>query len=288
MLGKIIGSFKNMEYCFEPPLLFHLDCLIKNKRIDESLAAEILRTYFAEDIMLNYHHGKEYNMRPLDDSCIFNMKSYSEVMGRWENVHNSEDAVELMKSLKSRLVFKSPAVYAIIPGLLNAFLGLKIIEIRRDLKPILSSIMAKKWFSTPVLENKNYFSNWPYYNNNLHVPYYIDSEEINFWNEANEVTKTVHALNTLTKASLEMSERIKKAHPEQYMEVRYECILDDPTYQIEELSTFLRAEWTPITNQRVNEIKSTKRKYDVDDLLEKCDQKIKTDFLNYNKLLGYY
>lgn len=287
MLGKIIGSFKNMEYCFEPPLLFHLNCLIKNKRMDESLAAEILRTYFAEDIMLNYHHGKEYNMRPLDDSCIFNMKSYTEVMGRWQNIRNSEDAIELMKSLESRLVFKSPAVYAIIPGLLNLYPGLKIIETRRDLKSVFSSIMAKKWFSTSIIENKNYFSNWPYHNNNLHVPYYIDSEDINFWTEANEVTKTVHVLNTLTKTSLEFRKLIKKTHPKQYREVKYENVLNDPTCQIEELSEFLDAEWTPITNERVDEIKSTKRKYNVDDLLAKCDEKIKNDFLNYNELLGY-
>lgn len=287
MLGKIIGSFKNMEYCFEPPLLFHFDYLIKNKKIDESLVAEILRTYFAEDIMLNYHHGREYNMRPLDDSCIFNLKSYLDVMERWQNIHNSEDAIELMRSLKSRLVFKSPAVYAIIPGLLNLFPGLKIIETRRDLKSILSSIMAKKWFSTSILENKNYFSNWPYHNNDLHIPYYINREDIDFWIEANEVTKTVYVLNTLTKASLDVRERITKTHPQQYREVKYEQILNNPAYHIEELSTFLGAEWTPTTHQRVSEIKPTIRKYNVDDLLAKCDQKIKNDFINYNKLLGY-
>lgn len=287
MLGKIIGSFKNIEYCFEPPLLFHFDCLIKNKRIDERLATEILRTYFADDIMLNHHHGKEYNLRPLDDSCIFNMKSYSEVVGRWQNIRNSEDAIELMKSLKSRFVFKSPAVYAIIPGLLNVFPRLKIIETRRDLKSILSSIMAKKWFSTSVLENKNHFSNWPYYNNDLHVPYYVDSKDIDFWIKANEVTKTVHVLNTLTKTSLELRKLIKKTHPAQYKEMKYENVLNDPVYQIEELSEFLDAEWTPITNQRVDEIKPTKRKHNVDDLLVECDEIIRTDFLNYNELLGY-
>ena len=288
MLGKIIGTFKNLEYCFEPPLVFHLDYLVKNDIINDDLAVEILRTYFAEDIMLNSHHGKGYNMRPSDDSCIFNMKSYSEVLSRWQNVHSSKEAIESMNSLQSRLVFKSPGVYSLLPGLLNMFSEIKIIEIKRDLKSILSSIMVKKWFVASTLMDKNYFSNWPYHNNDLHVPYYIDREEIDFWTEANEVTKTIHVINTLTKASLEVGERIKKTHPEQYIEVKYEHILDDPSYMIEEVSTFLDAEWTPITNQRVSEIKSTKRKYNVDDLLAKCDEKIRNDFLNYNKLLGYY
>lgn len=287
MLGNIIGSLQDVEYCFEPPLLLHLDFLVKTNGIEPVLAAELLRTFLIEDILINYQLGRYCNMRPSDNSCIFNIKSYTEIIDRWHSLKNTEDAVTAIKKYGIGLALKYPATYSIIPVLLKNYPNLRIVEIKRNLKSILLSIYDKKWFSDETQKNVNNIPNWPYYGDSSRVPYYIDNSEIDIWKNSNEITKIAHVLITLTKQSIEMNNYMIENYPDQYIETRYEDILLNPEKEIERLSIFLNRDETYITKLKLLEIKPTKQKNSIEKLLSQCDEKMKTDFFYYNKLIGY-
>jgi len=292
LLGKIIGSFKNFEYAFEPSIIFLLDGLLLNSGMDKNIIIYIFRTFFVEDKMLSFHLGRGYNVRPSDDSCIFNMKSYSEVMDRIIKVQNTEDAIKLMISLNSRLAFKNPNVYAIIPVLLENIPNFKVIDVTRNLFDVLGSIVNKKWFNKKNLQDQNYSSNWPYHdiNINMHIPYYINVKKgtLNFWNNANEITRTAFILNELCDLRNNFYKFVKNnSYENQVLVLKYEDLLKYPKNKTGELSSFIDANYSEITYQKIREIDSNSKKYNIKRLLNNCEEKIKKDLIKNNGLLGY-
>lgn len=292
LLGKIIGSFKNFEYTFEPSIIFLLDGLFLNSGLDKNIIIDIFRTFFVEDKMLNFHLGRGYNIRPSDNSCIFNMKSYSEVMDRILKVQNTEDAIKLMISLNSRLAFKNPNVYAIIPVLLEKIPNFKVIDITRNLFDVLGSVVNKKWFNNKNLQDQKYYSNWPYHDIgvNMHVPYYVNikKETLQFWNNTNEITRTAFVINELCNLRNIFYKFVKNnSYENQVLVLKYEDLLKHPKNKTKEVSRFINAKYTEMTYQKIREIENNLNKYDIKKLLNNCEEKVKKDLFKNNVLLGY-
>ncbi len=289
ILGKLVGSMKNVEFSYDPPLISTLDYLIMNRMIDKEIAAGIFRTYMAEDIMLNYHHGRGYNMRPDDGSCIFNMKTKEDVDFRWKNIKGVNDAIRLMHNLKSRLVFKSVIRYTIIPTLLKYYEGMKIVEIERDPRRVLSSVLAKRWFDPELMQKEDYTGNWPYHPEyeDKNIPYFADEKTASQWDDVNDVTRTVRILNALIKRKNEVLSEIKKDFPGCYISVRYEDLLKDPKKVVRSIEEFTGLEQTSITKNLISTVRATKSAFDTDMLMKECDDEDRKEFEMNIKELGY-
>ena len=287
IIGKATGSFKNVEYSFEPPLAFHLDYLLQNNLIKEKVASDLLQTYFAEDVVFNFHHGRNYNFRERDASYIFNMKPRNEIEARWQKVKGVSDAIKLMRELGSRLVFKVPATYSLIPPLLDNFDGFKVIEVQRNLKSIWNSVMAKGWFMDTTLSEEGDVASWPLMDTPeaRNVPYYFKGN-VKEWNSWNPETRCMQIINSLVERRLEMQKFIEKKFPKNYLVLRYEDLLDSPYEEIKKIADFAGMEFTSKTTEIINTIKPTVRQYP-DAMIETCSPSIKNSFLQYNKMLGY-
>jgi len=147
ILGMLVGSFEGMEYSFEPPLAQHLDWLLQEGLLGEELAVGLMRTYLAEDVMINFHLGRGYNLRPQDDSCAYNVKDRAEIERRVKTVNRTNEAVDLMERLGSRLAVKIVSAYSLLPVLGKHFKGARVVEIERNLSDVKASVVARGWFS---------------------------------------------------------------------------------------------------------------------------------------------
>lgn len=293
IVGKIVGSFKNFEYVFEPPLISLLNSFLLNSILDKNIVFQIFRTYFAEDKMLNYFIGRGYNMRPSDDSCIFELKTYSDVMNRVMKTGRSKNSIKLMTQLNTRVAFKNPNIYTIIPLLLERISNFKVIDVKRNLFFVLGSTINKKWFSTENLEDENCFTSWPYHDisGNMHIPYFINIEDKNiksFWNNTNDITRSTYVINELCNLKNDFYRFVKKYSYENCIKIiKYEDLLEKPEEKIKEISIFLNTEYSEMTYQKALQIKNDLNKYDIEKILKNCEESTRNNLIKNNKLLGY-
>lgn len=283
IVGKLIGSFKNAEYAFEPPFVFYIDGLLQNGAISSELAADLLKAYFTEDVMIEYHHGRRYNTRKQDDSCVFNMKSKEEVERRWNGVNNSQDAIRLLKELKSRLVFKAPAAYSVANTFFSQFEGAKVIEVQRNVKDTLRSILRKKWFSDESLEKADKALRRPFEDvDGLHVPYFMPKDVS--WKNMTEETRAAQVLNVLVGKSLAMRRELKERDDGRFLLVKYEDLVENPREEVQKIVDFLEMESTPKTEEIIASIRQRKQQ---EQGLEGIEESTARELLENNRRLGY-
>lgn len=287
ILGKLLGSFKNAEYIFEPPMVLHLDYLVQRKKIDDTLAADILRTNLAEDYMLNFLHGRRYNMRPCDDSSVFVMKSYDDSVGRWLKIKRLKNAIDFYRAHDFRLIFKNAAKYSIIPVLLKNYTSCRIVEIIRDLRSVLSSLLARGWFSNKAVKDSEY-GIWPFNKDNLvKVPYVGEGSDIEEYETANEETRAIDFINAKMRNRFEAKEIIDSKYKSSIHTMKYEDMIKDARATAIDISNFIQMDLSPKTDELIKTVKETNRVHNIDKVLLNCDKKIVKKFLNYNGQLGY-
>jgi Sulfotransferase family len=287
LTGKLLGSLRNVEYIFEPPLIHHLDYLLQENEIDYRLVAELFRTYLAEDYMLNYLHGRRYNMRPSDDSSIFQTKSYEECVGRWAKINRLRDAIDLYREEGPRLIFKSPAKYTVIPIFLEFYPAFKVVEIVRDLRDVLSSILSKGWFSDENIQDWEY-GIWPFAQNNLtNAPYVSGLSDIDDYEKADEETRAIDYINAMMKKRFEITKFVESKYTTCLYSFKYEDLLQNPRVAVSKISNFLQMELTSKTEEIIKTIENRKHAFDIAAVLKGCDQKLVEKFISYNKALGY-
>lgn len=289
ILGKILGSAKNTEYAFEPPLAFHLDALLAEKQISTKLALELLQTYLSEHYLLQFLHGRGYNMRPGDDSSVFVMKSYDDVLSRWQDSGMQKDLLSQYSKQKPRLIFKLPATYALLFPYLERYPQAKVIYIKRDLRGVLQSVLTKGWFRRAHFYKSNYASIWPgiALSSNWQAPYY--SLDPNYqWQKLSELERAMLVLTNLTENWL----AIRKAallvgHKSRIVELSYEQLVSQPNQQIRRVFQRLDLEFGSMTDQLLSSIKARKepRQQKID--FSQVNKKLLHQFLSANKKLAY-
>ncbi len=81
ILGKLISSFENIEYYYEPPTLMSLLPVIDN--IPQNYWKLLYESYIYEDFYINSQAGRRYNFRKDDDSCIYDIRTSSYIEGAY-------------------------------------------------------------------------------------------------------------------------------------------------------------------------------------------------------------
>jgi len=288
--GKVIGSFKDIEYAYEPPLLFYLAYLRHLGRIKDSELLNLMKVSLYYDYYLNYLHGR-YNFRVKDEgSCILHMKPYKEVLEKWFAVDSVEHAFSRDSNDRARFSFKFCNLYDLLELLVDEYPKIKVVDLKRDLKRVLSSMLAKKWISDESLKN-DYTVWWPFYDLDGHVktPYVVNESDLDLWNRLNNVSRTAYMCCKLAEKKIRFRDFIinNEKHGNMYLELKYEELITNPTDQVRIISDFTGDVWGDMTSQVVNSIKPTVSKYDINEIPKECDPYIWERLIELNNSLGY-
>jgi hypothetical protein len=187
ILGKIISSFKHVEYSFEPPLFFSLFALIQS--IDENSWKLLYETYLYEEFLMNAIAGRGLNCNLSDDSSVFHVKPEAEIQKRLSGSLSKTESEHLSKV--SRIAYKIPDVVPFIPQLKKYYPETEVIIMKRTAPESIHSILAKGWFSDQALKNGS--MSWP---NRIVgefcVPFWVDPKDDRMWCELNEINRTAY------------------------------------------------------------------------------------------------
>jgi hypothetical protein len=279
IVGKLIGTFSNVEYAFEPPLMTYLDANLRTNSMDKESILKTLKTYLYYDYFANYIHGRNYNFRPEDDSSILGMKPFAEIFKKWSEIDNVQDARKSQDDTGFVFAFKFPGIYNLAGALFAKIPKLKIIDITRNPDRVLASMMAKGWFWDENLTDKKATGLWPFHpsNGKCMVPYLVKKEDIDKWQKMNNASRTVYICNRLTEDKLNFQAEVKSN--KNYFNLEFESFLQKPEEILEELLDFLNLERGEMTPVVLDEIAATSPPSDIEKILNACDQKIENEYI---------
>ena len=78
LLGKIFGSFSDLEYHFEPPCFYLILSLYASSFLSFEQAKIIISLILSEELILESAHGRSINLRPNDDSQILHRMNWTD------------------------------------------------------------------------------------------------------------------------------------------------------------------------------------------------------------------
>ena len=242
IMGKLIHSFRQVEYAYEPPMLFTLFSLIEKLNREEWCL--LYETYLYEEFMLGALAGRAINCNKSDDSSIYRVKNPQEIEDRLQNSLGKSDAEE--QARLHRLAFKLPDVVPFISMLVERYPAMKVVVMLREAIDTLNSLMKKKWFSH---ENNNNALIWPFREyQGVHVPFWVKEEDDSIWAELNELDRAAYYYVRVNENVDEIKGRI---------EVKYSKLLENPYEVAENLAALLGVSFGKMTEEIIAEIKPT-------------------------------
>lgn len=181
ILGKVLGSCKSTEYCYEPETLIYIASICK--KISKKIWRTLYNRYLTENL-LRIITGRSINLKDNENSSINSFKSKKEIKEKLKSNLSEIDLEEYVKRKKISFIIKSPNLK--IKNLATEYPQQKIVVIQRNHYEIINSILKKKWF-----QKKNYLKTFqPTIKiKNNYYPSWMHKKFIKFWRESNEQTK---------------------------------------------------------------------------------------------------
>jgi len=187
IVGNIIHSFKNVEYAFEPPLLYSLLPLISE--LNEDHWKLLYETYLYEEFLMSAISGRGINCNRMDDSSIYKVKSEKLINERLSKSLRKIDGEKLAQ--KSRIVYKMPDVVPFLCRLKEYYPGTTVLIVLRKATYVFNSLLEKGWFSDKMLKEENLI--WPYRClNGIRIPFWVTSGDDKSWCEMDELHRIAY------------------------------------------------------------------------------------------------
>lgn len=187
ILGKIIHSFRNVEYAYEPPMVFSLFPLIYI--FEERHWKLLYETYLYEDLLAGALSGRRINCNLLDDSSIYVTKPNALIKERLSKSFRKQEVDQLAKS--AFLAYKAPDIIPFLAKLKEYYPGSRIIVIVRKAVYVINSLQKKGWFADKSLLETN--SIWPFHlKDGLRVPFWVDAEDADLWCRWDELHRAAY------------------------------------------------------------------------------------------------
>lgn len=243
ILGKILASLNGIEYEFEPWLLAQLAIMQGRGAIRLKPASELLRGFVYE----TYHNallGRHSNLRPSDDSYIWNYQSAEILPYKWNNLKNRGDTKKYADMNNAKLLMKMPNVQEFYSFFLNVFPDMKIIHIVRHPFDVSLSMLKKHWlcdknFTNPeatfirkiIKSGKRGLEKF--------LPWWVDDGDIDEFLKADEFGRGLVAWRIFIEKSDMAVSALSKIQRKQFMECKYEDFLSNPEKTIEEIIGFM-------------------------------------------------
>lgn len=279
MIGQILGSMNNVEYIDEPWFPTVLPVMQNYGSIDPDIAADMFRAFTKElfnDIILL----RQSNFRPYDLSTIWARKDVGEIIERLVKIHTRDDVKKYINEKKPILLFNLAELIPFMPFFVKAFPDCKIIHITRNGFDVAHEVVDKQWFSKEKFREplSNYYLFRVFEDSGRHyIPWWVKKGEEKKFLGMNDFTKGLYYWRNLLEINKEDVEKFKIDKSNQYMEVKFEDILENPSVTAELLGSFLGVSFSKKTEAvlgLIDKNKIVKRSYNIDkvpaDELEKA------------------
>jgi len=240
ILGKILHSFAAVEYAFEPPTLASLFALCAT--LPEASWKLLYETYLYEDLLINSIAGRSINCNLKDDSSIYNVKSQQDIQTRLEKSY-SKVAAEAAAEHRT-IAYKLPSIVKWMPQLQSYYPSTKVIVATRKAPEVFNSVFRKGWLDDQSLQNNN--TMWPYQIvDGQKVPSWVSEEDTQQWLEMDELHRVAYYY-------ISVSEPLSKM--DNFIQVRYADLIDNPMTVLSKLAADLGLEFTDKTENIISTI----------------------------------
>jgi len=186
VLGKLIHSFLDVEYVFEPPTVIALFALLDS--LPEPIWRFMYEAYLGEEFLANALAGRSINTNRGDDSSIWAVKSEQEIERR---LGRSWGKLEVMQeAARSVLAYKIPNIVPMLENFHLRYPDTRIVVIKRGAVETMQSLMQKGWFQQ-IGEARNLF--WPFREyEGVRVPYWVAAGDDELWHSLGEIDRCAY------------------------------------------------------------------------------------------------
>ena len=248
ILGKIVHSFENIEYSFEPPTLYSVFALMD--QIDQNSWKLLYETYLYEEFFMNALAGRNLNCNLADDSSIFKVWPESKIKTRQKESLGKYAAEKNTKH--KTIVYKIPDIVPFIPKLIEYYPNTRIITITRSAPEVINSLIQKSWFTDKTLTEENL--NWPNsFSNSLRIPFWVEVKDHEAWCLMNELHRCAYYYIRMTEAIRKIDNQIT---------IKYSDLVVDTFGVVKKLAQELDCEWGEKTKSIIDSVQLTNKKRD--------------------------
>ena len=242
VLGKLIHSYRHVEYTFEPPMLVVLFALIR--QLPESTWRFLYEAYLAEEFLSNAVAGRTINTNRFDDSSIYAVKSAADVEGRLSRSWSKRDVMEQVAS--KTLAYKIPNIVPFLREITSYYPGSRVVVIKRGAAESIHSLLAKAWFRN---EGAQAATAWPFKQvEQWRVPYWVRSGDESLWCELSELDRCAYYYLLMSEAP---------PPDERVLHLRYSSLVTRPAETSELLAQWIGVEAGERTSDVLASIRPT-------------------------------
>jgi len=248
-MGKIIHSFQNVEYAYEPPMLFSLFPLINI--LDENNWKLLYETYLYEDFLMAALSGRGLNCNLVDDSSIYKVKPQHLIKERLNKSLRKIDGERLAE--KSQIAFKMPDVVPFLPKLKTYYPGTSVVIILRKAPYVFNSLLEKGWFNDRTLQEQNLI--WPNrFIDGFRIPFWVESNEEESWCQMDELHRVAYYY-------IRMNQHVNNIPG--CITIKYDRLIRSPRQTAMTLADSLNLSFGGKTEDILSTIKYTKKERDL-------------------------
>jgi hypothetical protein len=268
IVGKIIHSFTNVEYAFEPPLLYSLLPLISE--LNENHWKLLYETYLYEEFLMSAISGRGINCNREDDSSIYRVKSEKLINERLSKSLRKVDGEKLAQ--KSRIVYKMPDVVPFLCRLKKYYPGTTVLIVLRKATYVFNSLLEKGWFSDRTLREENLV--WPNrLLNGTRIPFWVAPGDDKSWCEMDELHRIAYYYINVNKP-------VKKIHD--CITVKYDDLIENPLSTAKSLAEKLKLHFGDKTLEILDTVNRTQKNRHMT-ILEKLKPQVRKQVEHYSR-----
>lgn len=270
-IGQILGSMNNVEYIDEPWFPTVLPVMQNYGSIDPDVAVDMLRAFTKElfnDIILL----RQSNFRPNDLSTIWARKDVKDIMDRLVKKHTRDDVEKYIEEKNPILLYNLAELIPFMSFFIKTFPDCRIIHVIRNGFDVAQEVVDKQWFSNEKFKEplSNYYLFRVFEDSGKHyIPWWVKRGEERKFLRMNDYTKGLYYWRNLLEINKEDVEIFKIKKSNQYMEIKFEDIFENPGVTAKTLGAFLGVDFSDKTVAAlglINKNKVEKKSYNLENV----------------------
>ncbi len=281
LLGKIIGSFSNTHFIFEPPTFRLIPPLIEEGYLKERQGGETLKAVLFEELYLQIIHGRYINFNEKDDSYIGHYVNPEIIKQRWKKYRRRKDVIEDLENKNYLFVLKIPNIQPSLKTLKNLFHDIKFIHCIRDGNSIVSSSIRRDFFTQDYLNKRSV--DWSNEISSIKIPWFINKKDYQYFSKWTQYTRAAYIWRILTEMGLNFADENKKY----VFQFKFEDFINNPEPFVGKIEKFVGKKRSDITIQHIESIKSYKQLIYPDNT-PNIEPPEREKFVNLRKKLKYF
>ena len=287
LVGNITGSLQNVEYAFEPWIFHSLPMLAASGQVTPS-SVEHLLSVFCGEYYVDSLLGRNINVRPSDDTCIWKRKTEEEIQWRFSCLKTRGDAKKYGYEHQPILAIKAVNYGPFLNQFFSVFPQTKIIHIVRHPFKVAASIVKKGWLDLKQLQDLPIKKKMLTSQGELFFPWWLDERDAEEFLQMSEITRALYCwCFVITKTEEQRKSLGLRAGHSQYLEIRYEDLLSDPAVCVRQISCFLNAAVTERTHELIRSVRNDKMLQAQDASLEQVRKKDRKKIAAWMEYYGY-